>query len=70
MFQVRFYRDVAGIEHARIWLESIPIHSKVKAFSRMKLLAEYGYNLRRPYADYLRDGIFSCQAEEGTIQTI
>ena len=36
--------------------------------ARIKLLAESGYELRRPAADYLRDGIYELRAKHRNIQ--
>jgi len=43
------------------WLVSLPDKVQVKCDAKMKRLAELGYELRRPEADYLRDGIYELR---------
>lgn len=35
---------------------------------RIELLAQLGHELRRPAADYLRDGIYELRAKQGRVQ--
>ena len=43
------------------WLAALPDKVQVKCDAKMKRLAELGYELRRPEADYLRDGIYELR---------
>jgi hypothetical protein len=43
------------------WLESLPPQAKTKCEFAMELLAKFGHELRRPKADYLRDGIYELR---------
>ena len=61
MFQLRFYRDAAGRIPAKEWLSELQATAKAKGFAKLKLLAEEGNKLRRPHADYLRDGIYELR---------
>ena len=36
--------------------------------AKVRLLAELGHELRRPHADYLRDGIYEFRARRGRVQ--
>ena len=36
--------------------------------ARIELLAQLGHELRRPAADYLRDGIYELRAKQGHVQ--
>ena len=36
--------------------------------ARIELLADLGHELRRPAADYLRDGIYELRAKQGHVQ--
>ena len=36
--------------------------------ARIELLAQFGHELRRPAADYLRDGIYELRARQGHVQ--
>lgn len=41
---------------------------RVQARERLRLLAEHGHQLRRPYADYLEDGIYELRWHTGRVQ--
>jgi len=43
------------------WLASLPEKIQVKCDAKMQRLAELGHELRRPEADYLRDGIYELR---------
>ena len=45
-----------------VWLDGIPTKAKDKCIVRVERLAEMGHELRRPEADYLRDGIYELRA--------
>jgi phage-related protein len=36
--------------------------------ARIELLAQFGHDLRRPAADYVRDGIYELRAKQGHVQ--
>lgn len=36
--------------------------------ARVRMLAQFGHELRRPAADYLRDGLYELRAKRGTVQ--
>ena len=36
--------------------------------ARIEMLAQFGHELRRPAADYLRDGIYELRAKQGHVQ--
>ena len=44
------------------WFESLPSHAKDKVLVRIERLREVGHELRRPEADFLRDGIHELRA--------
>lgn len=44
------------------WLDDQPTKVQVKCTGRIDRLAELGHELRRPEADYLRDGIYELRA--------
>ncbi len=39
------------------WLDGLPQKARIKCLVRLKRLEDLGHELRRPEADYLRDGI-------------
>lgn len=44
------------------WLDSLPEKAQQKCLARLKRLEDLGHELRRPEADYLRDGIYELRA--------
>ncbi len=44
------------------WLLGLPARAQDKVRIRVKRLREMGHELRRPEADYLRDGIYELRA--------
>lgn len=44
------------------WFGSLPEHGRDKVILRLERLRELGHELRRPEADYLRDGIYELRA--------
>jgi phage-related protein len=44
-----------------VWLDEIPAKARVKCRVRLERLAELGHELRRPEADFLRDGIYELR---------
>ena len=56
-----FYREDDGTVPLVPWLESIPDKAADKCMARLRRLAALGYELRRPEADLLRDGIYELR---------
>lgn len=44
------------------WLDGLPKKARLKCLVRLKRLEDLGHELRRPEADYLRDGIYELRA--------
>ena len=44
------------------WLETLPFAARKKCRDRLSRLAALGYELRRPEADFLKDGIHELRA--------
>lgn len=44
------------------WLDQLPAKVKAKCTERIDRLGELGHELRRPEADFLRDGIYELRA--------
>ena len=44
------------------WLEELPAKALQKCLARLELLEQHGHELRRPEADYPRDGIYELRA--------
>ena len=60
--EVCFYRDEDGRVPLIRWLDALPKRVQLKCTEKISRLAELGHELRRPEADYLRDGIYELRA--------
>jgi len=48
------------------WFRELPAHARDKVLVRIERLRELGHELRRPEADFLRDGIYElCATARG-----
>lgn len=67
---VKFYRDEDGSVPVLDWLMDLA-RRKPKAYDKclylLDLLAEFGSELRRPRADYLRDGVYELRTLVGGV---
>ena len=65
-----FFRNADGFAPAWEWLKALRA-TNPKAYAkcavRLRRLADMGYELRRPEADLLRDGIYELRAKLGTV---
>jgi phage-related protein len=61
--EVIFFQEVEGEAPPLIeWLDGLSQKARLKCVARLKRLEDVGYELRRPEADYLRDGIYELRA--------
>jgi phage-related protein len=61
--EVLFYREPKGNSVPLLqWIEGLPMKVQVKCAERIDRLGELGHELRRPEADFLRDGIYELRA--------
>jgi phage-related protein len=58
---VVFYREDDGRVPVLEWLDELPRNALVKCRVKLARLQELGHELRRPEADYLRDGIYELR---------
>jgi hypothetical protein len=69
--QIVFYQEPTGEAPVVLWLEEL-LRTNEKAWvncrARIELLAQFGHELRRPAADYLRDGVYELRAKQGRVQ--
>src|SRR5690349_2476971 len=63
-----FFRDAGGKTPFLEWFDALWDEAKVRCRAKLDLLAREGHRLRRPAADYLRDGIFELRARAGRVQ--
>ena len=64
---VIFYRDDDHSVPVLDWLRTLPAKARDKCLVRLERLHECGHELRRPEADYLRDGIYELRVRLGTV---
>ena len=68
--EVRFYQEADGRAPVRDWLRDLrrsDARAHAKCVARIERLAELGHELRRPEADFLRDGIYELRARQGHV---
>ncbi|MBF0107431.1 MAG: type II toxin-antitoxin system RelE/ParE family toxin [Deltaproteobacteria bacterium] len=58
---VVFFKDERGMVPVLQWLDRLPDIIEAKALVRIEELAQYGHEMRRPHAAYLRDGIYELR---------
>jgi phage-related protein len=59
--KIALYREDDGTPPLLAWLDSIPDKARDKCVVRLERLRELGHELRRPEADFLRDGIYELR---------
>ena len=57
---VVFYRE-GDVVLFRQWLAALPAKVQAKCLAQLRLLRAHGHELRRPLADFLRDGIYELR---------
>ena len=57
---VVFYKEGADVLFDQ-WLNTLPVKVQAKCLSQVSLLRSLGHELRRPIADFLRDGIYELR---------
>ena len=61
--EVLFYREPEDDSVPLLqWLEDLPMKVQAKCVERIDHLGELGHELRRPEADFLRDGVYELRA--------
>lgn len=66
--EVVFFADENGNCSLIEWMDGLPRKAQDKCIVRIERLGEMGYELRRPEADFLRDGIYELRAALNGIQ--
>jgi hypothetical protein len=59
--RVILYREADGTVPLLQWLDELSAKVREKCLFRIRRLAALGHELRRPEADYLRDGIYELR---------
>lgn len=68
---IHLYREANGDIPLLEWLIKIKVQNKKvfeKCIAGIKRLEKHGHQLRRPHADFLRDGIYELRMREQNIQ--
>lgn len=60
-WDLRFFRQERGDEPVRDFLRALPKAVRIEAGAALADLEEFGPRLKRPGADYLRDGIYELR---------
>ena len=63
---VVFYQEDAATVPVLDWLDRLPAKAQDKCRVRIERLRDLGHELRRPEADFLRDGIYELRVRLGT----
>jgi phage-related protein len=69
--QIVLFQDAKGEVPVLEWLNKLAKQDKkgyANCIARIEQLAEYGFELRRPAADFLRDGIYELRAKHVRVQ--
>ena len=65
--RVVFFREGDGTIPLLDWFDKLPARAKAKCRLRLDRLRELGHELRRPEADFLRDGIYELRVALGSV---
>ena len=65
--RVVYYQEEDGTVPVLDFLAGISDKAKVKVIARIERLGEMGFEMRRPEADYLRDGIYELRTRLGHV---
>jgi hypothetical protein len=58
--EIVFYKEGETVLFEQ-WLNTLPVKARAKCLSQLHLLRSQGHELRRPIADFLRDGIYELR---------
>jgi putative component of toxin-antitoxin plasmid stabilization module len=68
--EIVFFKDNDGRAPVQDWLERLRLQDSLghdRLVARIRRLARLGYELRRPEADYVRDGLYELRARSGHV---
>lgn len=66
--RVVIFKEDDGTAPLLGWLDRLEAKARDKCVVRIERLAELGHELRRPEADFLRDGIYELRTHRGHVQ--
>jgi phage-related protein len=67
-FNVVLYKEDDGTVPIAEWLALLDRKARLKLSARIRLLQMFGHELRRPIADYLRDGVYELRVSHMRMQ--
>jgi len=67
-WRVVYYETSLGRCPVEAFLDGLDRRARVKVLASIDLLEEEGPGLRRPYADYLRNGIYELRVRMGRVR--
>ena len=66
--RIIYFMERDGVIPFLAWWHDLPHGARDKVRVRIQRLRELGYELRRPEADFLRDGIYELRCKDRKIQ--
>lgn len=64
---IYYFLDERGRNPVKEFIDSLPIKEQAKVFAYLIELKNQGYNLRRPIADYVGNGIYELRPKNNRI---
>jgi phage-related protein len=64
---IAYFVDDRGQNPVKEFIDELPKREQAKIFAYLDELMAQGHNLRRPMADYLRDGIYELRPKDNRI---
>jgi phage-related protein len=64
---IYYFVEKDGTVPVKIFIKSLPVKERAKVFAYLMELKNQGHNLRRPMADYLKDGIYELRPKDNRI---
>ncbi len=65
--RVIFFRSTDGKVPIKDWLDGLTKKDRRKCLERIERLREEGHELDRPFAAYLKDGIYELRVKSGNV---
>ena len=57
------YQETNGVSPLLEWLGNVPEKARIKCIAKVERLETFGYDLRRPHCDILKNGIYELRAK-------
>jgi phage-related protein len=70
MAEVLYFQDPDGYSPVLEWLRDLQARDRrgfTKCTAAIQMLTQFGHELRRPFAAFLRDGIYELRARSGNV---